>query len=79
MAPAAMPPMMRARKMSGNEVASARARYDRQDPSKPSRMIGLRPILSDQRPQIGENRNCINEKLVPSRPMVNADAPNDSA
>ena len=36
-------------------------------------MIGLRPIRSDQRPQTGENRNCISEKLVPSRPIVNAD------
>ena len=42
-------------------------------------MIGLRPILSDQRPQTGENTNCISEKLVPSNPMVNALAPNDSA
>ena len=42
-------------------------------------MIGFRPMRSDQRPQIGENRNCISEKLVPSRPILNADAPNDSA
>ena len=42
-------------------------------------MMGLRPIRSDQRPQTGENRNCISEKLVPSSPIVNADAPNDSA
>ena len=71
--------MMRATNSSGNDVASASARYDRHDPNRPSRMIGLRPILSDQRPQMGENRNCISEKLVPSRPMVKADAPNDSA
>jgi len=42
-------------------------------------MIGFRPMRSDHRPQIGENRNCINEKLVPSRPIVSAEAPNDSA
>ena len=35
-------------------------------------MIGFRPIRSDQRPQIGENRNCISEKLVPSSPIVKA-------
>ena len=70
---------MRATNNIGSEVASASVRYDRHDPISPSRMIGLRPILSDQRPQIGENTNCISEKLVPSRPMVRADAPNDSA
>ena len=75
----AMPPMMRATNSSGSDVASASPRYDRHDPISPTRMIGLRPIRSDQRPQIGENRNCISEKLVPSRPIVNADAPNDSA
>jgi hypothetical protein len=42
-------------------------------------MIGFLPMRSDQRPQIGENRNCINEKLALSSPIANAEAPNDSA
>ncbi len=71
--------MMRATNSSVNDVDSASTRYDRHEPISPSRMIGLRPIRSDHRPQIGENTNCISEKLVPSRPMVSADAPNDSA
>ena len=62
-----------------SDVASASVRYDRHDPTSPSRMMGLRPTRSDSRPHSGENTNCINEKLVPSIPTVNALAPNDSA
>jgi hypothetical protein len=75
----AMPPMIRAKKMIASELASASTRYDRQEPASPIRMIGRRPTRSDSRPQTGEKRNCISEKLVPSSPTMNALAPYDSA
>ena len=40
---------------------------------------GRRPARSEMRPQTGTKRNCISEKLVPSRPTMNALAPYDSA
>ena len=75
----AMPPTMRAMNSSGSDVATASVTYDRHEPSSPTRMMGFLPTRSDQRPQIGENRNCISEKLVPSSPISKADAPNDCA
>ncbi len=38
--------------------------------------IGLRPCLSDNRPQIGENTNCIAENEAMMMPMVSPSAPN---
>src|SRR5688572_26558869 len=75
----AIPPTIRAAKISANELARASERYEMHEPSSPIRMMGRRPIRSDQRPQIGANTNCISEYTVLSMPTVNAFAPYDSA
>jgi hypothetical protein len=61
--------------MSASEPASARDTYDTHEPSSPIKMIGRRPMRSDQRPQIGANTNCISEYTVLSMPTVKASAP----
>ena len=75
----AIPARMRAANSIASESARPKARYDTADPSRPARMIGRRPKMSDSRPQTGAKRNCISEKLVDSSPMTSADAPKVSA
>ena len=63
-----MPARQRATNSIVSDVASANSEYESAEPISPTRMIGLRPMRSDKRPQNGENRNCISENDVESRP-----------
>src|SRR3989304_7718756 len=71
----AMPAKMRAAKSSGNDETDANARYDRNDPNRPARMIGRRPMRSESRPQIGAKMNCISENDGDNIPTVSPGAP----
>ena len=74
-----MPANDRDTKSSASVFASPKPRYDTNDPKRPIRMTGRRPMRSDSRPHIGAKMNCISEKEVPSRPTVSAVPPKCSA
>src|SRR6185369_2932335 len=71
----AMPEKMRVAKSIATFEAKANVEKPRMLPKRLIIRTGRRPMRSESRPQIGEKRNCMNEKLPRIRPRVMPLAP----
>jgi hypothetical protein len=69
MFPAAIPPIILARKIRGSEVANPNNRYAEDEISKVITMIDLRPLRSDRRPSMGDEMKIASENNVTSNPI----------
>ncbi len=72
---AATPQTIREAKNMATLDAKANVQNPRTFPRRLAMITGLRPIRSESRPQSGEKRNCISEKLPRIMPSVVPPAP----
>ena len=70
MAPEKIPWMNLNKNRAVRLAAKANIRKLKDNPKRPSRMIGFLPNLSDRIPQKGENRSCEKAKEAASNPIV---------